>query len=300
MLLLLQEHKWLVSILVLVSFLLIRWFCVRLIKRFRKSDELDPKRWVNVVNNLTSLMTIIALIIIWSSELRFIALSIAAFAVALVVATREQIQCFLGALYVAGSRAFSVGDWIQVGSSKGEVVSSDWLTTTLLEVDLDGKSYGYTGRTLVIPNHQFASTVVLNLNFMRRYITHSFELVREDDPIDVVDARRFLLQRIELYSEPFWQVAERYGALIEKKLGVELNMNQYGVRFITNSTAKNVFQVSYFCPTQEAVEIEQKITEDFMTYWYEKTHGCQFRPAAAPTPDSLEEPENQGITEASN
>ncbi|MBB1487868.1 mechanosensitive ion channel family protein [Oceanospirillum sediminis] len=270
-----HDNKWLASFLVLILFLMLRWSCVRLIKKFRKGDDIDPKRWINVVNNLTSLFTIIALIVIWLSELRFIALSIAAFAVALVVATREQIQSFLGALYIAGSRAFAVGDWIQIGTVHGEVVSSDWLTTTLLEVDLEGKSYGYTGRTVVIPNHHFSTTAVRNLNFMRRYITHSFELVREADPIDIRAARQFLMQRIEFYSSPFRQVAERYGALIEKKLGVELNMNEYGVRVCTNSTAKNVFMISFFCPTPEAVAIEQKITEDFMAYWYKQTRNYQ-------------------------
>jgi small-conductance mechanosensitive channel len=199
--------------------------------------------------------------------LRFIALSIAAFAVALVVATREQIQCFLGALYIAGSRAFGVGDWIKVSHYHGEVVSSDLLTTTLLEVDIEDKSYSYTGKTLVVPNNLFVGGVVQNLNFMRRYVSHSFSITKENNPIDIRLAREFLISRAEFYCEPFKNVAERYGSLIENRLGVSLGMDSASVRVTTNSTAKNVFIISFFCPTQEAVHIEQKILEDFFDYW---------------------------------
>ncbi|WP_165773405.1 hypothetical protein [Zooshikella ganghwensis] len=35
----------------------------------------------------------------------------------------------------------------------------------------------------------------------------------------------------------------------------------------------NQFTVSIFCATKEAATIEQKLTEDFMSYWYaEITH----------------------------
>ncbi len=272
-LLMFYENKWFASIAVLLFFLALRWVLVRIVKKYRKGgEEFSSKRWINVINNLTSLFTIITLIVIWLSELRFIALSIAAFAVALVVATREQIQCFLGAFYIAGSRAFGVGDWVSVNNIQGEIVSSDWLTTTLLEIDLENKSYSYTGKTLVVANYVFIGNTVRNLNFMRRYVAHSFDIVRDDDFIDIRQARQFLLERIGERCQEFYPVAERYGALIEKKLGVDLNLNDYSVRVKTNSNAKNIFSISFFCPTQDAVRIEQALIEDFMEYWYEKTH----------------------------
>lgn len=267
-----NDNQWIISIAFVAACLVLRWLSVRFVKRVVKDEENLHRRWTNTITNITSLVIIIGLVIIWLSELRFVALSIAAFAVALVVATREQIQCFLGALYIASSRAFSIGDWIKVGDHYGEVVRSDWLTTTLLEVDVEGMSYSYTGRSLVIPNYKFSTGVIQNLNFMRRYVAHSFSIVREADAISVRDARLYLEDLVREYCSPFKEVADRYSTLIEKRLGIALSVSDLKVRVATNETARNVFVVTIFCPTQEATRIEEEITEDFLDYWYSVTH----------------------------
>lgn len=267
-----NDNQWIISIAFVCTCLVLRWLSVRFVKRVVKDEENQHRRWTNTITNITSLVIIVGLVIIWLSELRFVALSIAAFAVALVVATREQIQCFLGALYIASSRAFSIGDWIKVGEHYGEVVRSDWLTTTLLEVDVEGMSYSYTGRSLVIPNYKFSTGVIQNLNFMRRYVAHSFSIVREADAISVRDARLYLEDLVREYCSPFKEVADRYSTLIEKRLGIALSVSDLKVRVATNETARNVFVVTIFCPTQEATRIEEEITEDFLDYWYSVTH----------------------------
>ncbi len=267
-----NDNQWIISIAFVFACLVLRWLSVRFVKRVVKDEENLHRRWTNTITNITSLVIIIGLVIIWLSELRFVALSIAAFAVALVVATREQIQCFLGAVYIASSRAFSIGDWIKVGDHYGEVVRSDWLTTTLLEVDVEGMSYSYTGRSLVIPNYKFSTGVIQNLNFMRRYVAHSFSIVREADALSVRDARLYLEDLVREYCSPFKEVADRYSTLIEKRLGIALSVSDLKVRVATNDTARNVFVVTIFCPTQEATRIEEEITEDFLDYWYSVTH----------------------------
>lgn len=267
-----SDNQWILSIAFVFACLVLRWLSVRFVKRVVKDEDNLHRRWTNTVTNITSLVIIIGLVIIWLSELRFVALSIAAFAVALVVGTREQIQCFLGAVYIASSRAFSIGDWIKVEHHYGEVVRSDWLTTTLLEVDIEGMSYSYTGRSLVIPNNKFSTGVIQNLNFMRRYVAHHFSIVREADAISVRDARLYLEDLVREYCSPFKEVADRYSSLIEKRLGIALSVSDLNVRVATNETARNVFVVTIFCPTQEATRIEEEITEDFLDYWYSVTH----------------------------
>ena len=267
-----SDNQWILSIAFVFACLVLRWLSVRFVKRVGKDEDNLHRRWTNTVTNITSLVIIIGLVIIWLSELRFVALSIAAFAVALVVGTREQIQCFLGAVYIASSRAFSIGDWIKVEHHYGEVVRSDWLTTTLLEVDIEGMSYSYTGRSLVIPNNKFSTGVIQNLNFMRRYVAHHFSIVREADAISVRDARLYLEDLVREYCSPFKEVADRYSSLIEKRLGIALSVSDLNVRVATNETARNVFVVTIFCPTQEATRIEEEITEDFLDYCYSVTH----------------------------
>ncbi len=263
-----SENKLIASVVLLVVAWVIRWLVVRHLSRRPLGEEAQPRRWINSAKNAINLLIAIGLVIIWLSELRFMALSIAAFAVAIVVATREFIQCFLGSLYQASNRTFVVGDWIRIGSHHGEVVRSDWFSTVLLEIDLETMSYGYTGRTLVIPNNQFVSNTIQNLNFMRRYVAHSFTLTRDAEPVNLFTVKDYILEKANEYCAPFKEVALRYSILIEKRLGVTLNVIDASVRISTTSLGKNMLTVTVFCPTHEAVNIEQCITEDFMTFWY--------------------------------
>lgn len=265
-----STHKLEASILLIAVLLLVRWLVVKYLRKRLSEDNEQPRRLINTVNNTTTLLITLGVIIVWVAELRFVALSIATFVVALVIATREFIQCFLGSIYLTGARLFSVGDWIQVGDRCGEVVRSDWISTTLLEVDLHTSSYVYTGRTLVIPNNQMIIVPVINLNFMRRYVAHSFDLVREPDQVNICEAKAFMLEKAQQYCSSFRQVAERYNHLIEKRLGTQIAGPDASVRITTNNLGKNVMTITVFCPTQEAINIEQQLTEDFMSFWYQQ------------------------------
>lgn len=265
------EYKVFASLSLVVIVLVLRGLISRRLRIYSPKEEVMPRRWANTAKNTLNFLLVIALILIWLSELRFVALSIATFVVALVIASREFIQCLLGALYQASTRTFTVGDWIKVGDYCGEVVSNDWLNTSLLEVDLAGSSYAYTGRSLYLPNNQFLLHGVVNLNFMRRYVAHSFTLVRDSDQLNLCDAKEYILAKAREYCAPFDTVAQRYNKHLEFRMGATLLGPEPSVRISTNHLAKNELTVSLFCPTDEAVDIEQKLVADFMTYWYQQT-----------------------------
>lgn len=251
-------------------FYIVRRYTKRLI-RLNQNIEHDKKRQrINTVDNIFNLFLVVGFILIWSSELQNIAISIAAFMVALVIATKEFIACIVGAFYRASTRPYQVGDWIRIANYEGEVTDSDWLSTTLFEVDLKGGSYAYTGRTTVVPNSVLLVHTVQNLNYMRRYVTHTFSILRNTDTVNLFDIKEQILANIREYSEHFHEVAIRYNSLIEKRLDINISGPEPRVRITTTQDGYNVFTVSLFCPTDEAVVIEQKVTEDFMRIWYER------------------------------
>ncbi|MCG8313945.1 MAG: mechanosensitive ion channel family protein, partial [Pseudomonadales bacterium] len=219
---LLTNHKLVASVSLVVIGLLIRWIAVLHFKRLPTDENDLARRWSNSTKNAINLVILSGLVIIWLSELRFVALSIATFIVALVIATREFIQCFVGSLYQASARTFSIGDWIRVNNHCGEVVASNWLSTTLMEIDVESAHYEYTGRTLFIPNNQFVANAVYNLNFMKRFVTHTFTIVREPEPVNLVELKPVMLEKAKEYCADFEAVASRYNSLIESKLGVTI------------------------------------------------------------------------------
>ncbi|MBJ7538773.1 mechanosensitive ion channel family protein [Marinomonas transparens] len=247
----------------------IRRYTKRIIRRHATLEHDKKRQRINAVDNIFNLLLVVGFILIWSSVLQNIAISIAAFMVALVIATKEFIACIVGAFYRASSNPYRVGDWVRIANYEGEVTDSDWLSTTLFEVDLQGGSYGYTGRTTVVPNSVLLNHTVQNLNYMRRYVTHTFSISRQTDEVNLFTIKEGILTRIREYSEHFHEVAIRYNSLIEKRLDIKISGPEPRVRITTTPEGFNVFTVSLFCPTEEAVEIEQKVTEDFMRFWYE-------------------------------
>lgn len=267
---LISSHKLAFSFLLIILLLIFQWALIRVIRQRNILDSESPRRWVNSITNLTTLLIAAGLVVTWLPEIRLFALSITAFAVAIVLATREFIQCLVGSLYLASSRAFSIGDWVCINDNYGEVVTSDWLSTTLLEIDMISNKYEYTGKTLIIPNNLFVSGTVHNLNFIRRYVLHTFSITMEPEKTDFSSLKLKLLNNAKEYCKDFQEVAGRYGNLIEKRLGIQLNNSEPSIKIGTTDLGKNILTISIFCPTHEATNIEQKLTEDFMRIYYER------------------------------
>ena len=265
----LLENKLVLSALMIVGIILIRLILTAIFARTKRWSKQDRRRRINTVHNVCNLLLVLGVMAIWVSELRDFAFSIAAFSVAIVLAMREVVQCLVGGIYQASRKSFDVGDWIKVGEHQfGEVIDRDWLSTTLLEIDPHGLGSGYTGITLYIPNNVFFSQPIKNLNFMRRYVEHTFSIVRENKGGNPFAAKQFLVERIREHSEAFHEVAARYCQMIEHRTGVELVDTNPKISFTTNELAHDVVTITLFCPREEAHEIEQRVTEDFYNFWY--------------------------------
>ncbi|WP_232849777.1 mechanosensitive ion channel family protein [Bowmanella yangjiangensis] len=258
-------HKLVMSVAFGALFLVVRQWILRLIRRRAKRKDEDKRHVVNAIKNATNFMLVLFLLVVWSTELQNLALSIAAFMVAIVLATREFIQCIMGFLYATSTRMFRVGDWIQVGNYHGEVMESHWFTLTLLEVDME--TYQYTGKTLNLPNNLLVTSTVKNLNYLKRYASHTFTLVR-DQTVNVFAFKQELLNRARGHCEHFRDVAMRYNNLIQKRLDVVIAGPDPDIRVTTNHLGDTEVRIKIFCPTEQATEIEQKITEDFMSLWF--------------------------------
>ena len=259
---LLFEHKIVVTLLLIFAFFMFKHLIIKIIKRKSKQDK---RVQINMVNNIFTMLIIIMIFNVWSVEIQKFAFSIAAFIVAIVLATREFIQCFIGFLYLLSSRPFRVGDWIQVGNYMGEVHSTDWAKLTLLEVDKD--DYQYTGKTLYLPNSQMITSVIKNLNFLKRYAMHHFTIVRDNtvNPFEFLDE---LHEKANSYCEDFKDVAIRYNHLIENRLDINIAGPEPHIQVATSDIGETQVFFTIFCPTENAMEIEQKLTADFMRLWF--------------------------------
>jgi len=266
----LLENKTLVTMVLAIAIITVKLVITRFIKRRAKKKKIDRRLTVNLLNNLFNFALIFMVFNIWSVEIQKFAFSIAAFVVAIVLATREFIQCFIGFIYVVSNRPFRIGDWVQVGNYCGEVNSIDWINLTILEVNIS--NYQFTGKTLYIPNNQLVTTAVKNLNFLKRYAVHHFTITRDGsvNPFEFIDA---LKVNANTYCADFNDVAVRYNQVIENRLDINIAGPEPHIEVATSELGDTQIIFTIFCPTERAMEIENKLTADFMNFWFNaKSH----------------------------
>jgi small-conductance mechanosensitive channel len=159
------------TLLLIVVVLLIRSAINRAIARSKRSYESRVELKAHT-RSLSHVILLFGVMIVWGSELRTFALSLVAMAAAIAVAMKELITCFLGGVLKSFSRPFKVGDRIEMGNGKGEVIGHDFLTTTILEVH--PITQDITGRRIILPNSLLLTSSVALLSKRPRYQLHSF------------------------------------------------------------------------------------------------------------------------------
>ncbi|GAC22224.1 mechanosensitive ion channel family protein [Paraglaciecola arctica] len=259
------ENKLILTFSITFLALLTKYVLVKLVRKQAKNKGEDRRDLVNNVKNFLNFVLIVCLFSLWAEEMQKFAFSIAAFSVAIVLATREFIQCIIGFFYLVSTRPFRIGEWIEVEDFVGEVSATDWIKSTLLEVDI--KTYEYTGKTLFIPNNKLMTSPIKNLNFLKRYATHHFVIVR-DQSVNPYGIIQKVIKNAKVYCADFHEVAVRYNQMLERRLDVKIAGPEPQIKVSTSEIGDNVVEITIFCPTELAIEIQQAITKDFMRYWY--------------------------------
>lgn len=172
--------EWFASVVSTLLLVLVILFGRRLAVRALLKREKDPpevlRRWVIDTRNIAIALIVFGVILIWGPQLRAFALSLAAFAVAVVVAGKELILCVVGSMYRAGSRAFAIGERIEVGGVRGDIIDKSMLTTTLLEVGPGHSNHDYTGRAVVVPNALLLAGPTYSETFTEAFGFHLFTI----------------------------------------------------------------------------------------------------------------------------
>jgi small-conductance mechanosensitive channel len=266
---LLLENKLLTTVGVVVVVSIVRRLILRHIRGDSNFLSEEQRKWMSRTKNGAFTTLLLFLFLFWNTEINEFALSLTAIAVAVVVASKEIILCFTGSIQRASSRSFRIGDWIEVGNTRGEVIEHNLMATKIQEIDTHNGHYCYTGKTATLPNSLFFATTVKNLNFMKRYVYHHFHLVIRGD-INLYPHIPALLARIDDHSEDFMDIARRYNHVIERHAGVDLPGPEPHLYLSHTETGEQLVHVRLFCPTERAAELEQLIREDIMTLYCEK------------------------------
>ena len=99
---------------------------------FRSHPDLsieNKRRSLVVSRNITMLLLLFGLAMIWAAQIQTLALSMFAVAAAIVVATKELIMCLSGSILRSVTKQYSIGDYIEINGLRGRVVDINMLNT---------------------------------------------------------------------------------------------------------------------------------------------------------------------------
>ncbi|MBI4519915.1 MAG: mechanosensitive ion channel family protein [Gemmatimonadetes bacterium] len=189
------------SLVVLTVVFVSRTLLARAVSRRVSNRELR-RRWLASIRNSLFILLVLALISIWADTIQTFAVSILAFAVALVIATKELLMCVLGSIVRVVGDSYSVGDRVEIGGHRGDVIDHNLLTTTLLEVGPEAPAQQHSGRVITLPNSVLLTGPVTKEASSLPYLIHTFVVPSRVDG-QWQERRRLLLEAAVLECSPF-------------------------------------------------------------------------------------------------
>ncbi len=264
----------LVSVVVLLNILL-----VRLIFRNRRLSAEARRRWVWTTRNALLAVFILGIVLIWAPQLRTFAAALIAIALAIVLATKELISCVTGAILRVSTNAYGIGDRIEIGSVRGNVVDHNWLTTTVLEMGPGQTTNQYTGRAMVVPNSLLLTTPVTNETYTKKYVLHLTRI-----PLKTFDdwqtAEKILLEAAWQHCGPYLETAKKYMKDLEGRHWLDSPSVEPRVTIQLRDADHVDLLLRVPCPPEDTARFEQAVLRQFLTsFKYQQLPSLQVPPS---------------------
>lgn len=224
------------------------------------------RRWAVNVRNALLFLLIFGLLIIWAPQLRTLAVSLLAIAVALVLATKDFIDCLSGHILRVITKSYTLGDRIEIAGVRGHVIDLNLLSTTLLEIGPGQTSHQYTGRAQIIPNSLLLKNPVTNESYSQEYRVHIITVpltVREQ----LQEAERILLESAWEECRPFLNDAKRQMKNLEGRVWLDAPSVEPRVTFQLPEPGRVNLLLRIPCPTQFPSRLEQAILRKFLAQY---------------------------------
>lgn len=224
----------------------------------RHNAERARQRLV-AIKNVIFFGALAAICTIWATKIAGVALSLAAFAGAMVLSAKELIMCATGYLFFNISRPYRVGDYIEVAGMSGRVIDVDLFATTVAET---ASTNQLTGKSLTFPNSLLLSQPVRNHSGTGEFVV---SLLRLAVPYDVDRAlcEAAALKAGTQVCEPWHQRADQHFRRIEESAFVDLPSSRVKVMWEAHDIKQHWLIIRFSTPLNNRVNAQQEIQRLF-------------------------------------
>ena len=256
------------SVLMVMALLVLRGVLLNLYLRRHPHYSIEEKRRSLVLSrNLTLILTIFGLAIIWATQIQTLALSMFAVAAAIVVATKELIMCLSGSILRSVTKQYSVGDYIEVNGLRGRVVDINLLNTLMMQIGPHPLVGQLSGKTLSFPNSLLLSHTVRRDNILGNYVIHTVEI-----PVPIHLDSDEIIGRLKAVLEPlcaaYVPVIQQYLENVQAQKLFITPAAQPRVSRVPHDDKVYHIIVRFASPVSKRLEIQQAVLDEFLRTQY--------------------------------
>jgi len=164
------------TVIIIALLVLLRFVIIRVVYSKVQSTELRYK-WRK---NVTYALVFIGFLLVgrtWFEGIRSLATFLGLLSAGLAIALRGPVTDVAGWIFLIWRQPFDVGDRIQIGDHKGDVIDVRVFKFTILEIGNWVHADQSTGRVIHIPNHYVFSQTVANYTSDFEFIWNEIEVV---------------------------------------------------------------------------------------------------------------------------
>jgi small-conductance mechanosensitive channel len=161
------------NILTSVVIILLIWFIRRMTLKiaFRKVEDVRTRyRWKKISSYVSFVLALLLIGRVWFAIFQSIATILGLLSAGIAIALKDLILAFAGWVFIVAKRPFEVGDRIQVGADRGDVIDVRLFKFTLMEIGNWVDADQSTGRIVHVPNDRVFRDVLANYSKGFQYL----------------------------------------------------------------------------------------------------------------------------------
>lgn len=260
------QMRLLASIVVIVLFVGIRYLILRVVYH-RVEDSKALYQWRKTLTYVTYLLGLLVVGRIWIQGFQSVSTFLGLLSAGLAIALRDPIVNFAGWLFIIWRRPFDVGDRIEIGANRGDVIDVRVFQFTLMEIGNWVAADQSTGRVIHIPNGRVFQDAQANYSKGFAYIWNEIPILVTFES-DWRKAKEILTEVANRDAEHLSKAAEESVRLAARKFMIFFT-HLSPVVYTRIADSGVVLTIRYLCEPRKRRSTEEKMAEDILARFAE-------------------------------
>lgn len=192
------HSKVILSVIVLVGVWLARVLILRMVWRSTTNHKVRY-RWKRALSYAAPACLFLFVALVWINAFRHVSTFLGLLSAGIAIALKDLLENMAGWLFIVIRKPFAVGDRVQIGDDRGDIIDIRLFQFTILEIGNRIDAEQSTGRIIHIPNGRVFTTPQANYDQGFRYIWNEVR-VRLTFDSNWQRAREILLEVLNRYG----------------------------------------------------------------------------------------------------